>query len=133
MVPSKFPNPASVKPGPRLCDDLLASCTCDWVERFPTHVVAGWPAHAPLIAARRSWQVRDAHFDLAVGKVEAAANPATQARQGETTDDQGDTTPDRVEVKNPENAAESVGVGAACDPVENEQVTPMGFEPMSPP
>lgn len=56
---------AGVKPWPRLFHNLRASCACDWVERFPAHVVAGWLGHSPLIAARHYLQTRDAHFDLA--------------------------------------------------------------------
>ncbi len=64
---------AGVKPWPRLFHNLRASCACDWVERFPAHVVAGWLGHSPLIAARHYLQTRDAHFDMATGAVPAGA------------------------------------------------------------
>ena len=51
------------------------------MERFPAHVVAGWLGHSPLVADRHYLQTRDAHFDLAVGKGEAAANPEHKRAQ----------------------------------------------------
>ena len=117
---------ASVKPWPRLFHNMRASCATDWVEQFPAHVVAGWLGHSPLIAAQHYLQTRDAHFDLAAGKGEAAANPATQARQS-------DPKASEAETQNPQNPAGLVGVGVGCDPVEIEAMTPMGFEPMSRP
>ena len=98
----------------------------DWVERFPAHVVAGWLGHSPLIAAQHYLQTRDAHFDMATRKGEAATNPATQVRPS-------DPTASEVESQDPQNPADLVGVGVGCDPVENEAMTPMGFEPMSRP
>jgi integrase len=116
---------AGVKPWPRLFHNMRASCATDWVERFPAHVVAGWLGHSPLIAAQHYLQTRDAHFDLATGKGEAAAIPATQAHQSDPTAEQAQT-------QNPQNPADLVGAGVGCDPVEREQVTPWGFEPQFP-
>lgn len=111
-----------MKPWPRLFHNMRASCATDWVERFPAHVVAGWLGHSPMIAAQHYLQTRDAHFDLAAGIGEAAANPATQARSRATTADQPD----------PDTGAENavlVGCGAGCDRVESGQVPPEGLEP----
>lgn len=116
---------AGEKPWPRLFHNMRASCATDWVERFPAHVVAGWLGHSPLISATHYLQTRDAHFDMATGAGEAAANPATQARPS-------DPTRARAAAQHPRNPADLVGVGAGCDPVENEQVTPRGFEPLLP-
>ena len=58
---------AGEKPWPRLFHNMRASCATDWVERFPSHAVASWLGHSPLIAAQHYLQVRDAHFDLAAG------------------------------------------------------------------
>jgi integrase len=101
---------AGVKPWPRLFHNMRASCATDWVERFPAHVVAGWLGHSPLIAARHYLQTRDAHFDMAAGVGEAAANPATQARP-RAHNAQHATTPNR------EIPAALVGCGVECDPV----------------
>ncbi len=114
---------ASVKPWPRLFHNMRASCATDWVERFPAHVVAGWLGHSPMIAAQHYLQTRDAHFDLAAGVGEAAANPATQALPS-------GPTASKPKTQNPRNSRELVGVGIGCDPVEYKEMTPMGFEPM---
>lgn len=103
---------AGVTPWPRLFHNMRASCACDWAEKFPGHVVAGWLGHSPLISARHYLQTRDAHFDLATGKGEAAANPATEARPSNTTGEHAKT-------QNPEIPAEMAGVGAGCDPVKS--------------
>ncbi len=119
---------AGVKPWPRLFHNLRASCACDWVERFPAHVVAGWLGHSPLIAARHYLQTRDAHFDLAAGvesaAAKAAAIPATQARTS-------DATASEAKAQNPENPAVLVGCGVGCDPVESEKVGATGLEPVT--
>ena len=119
---------ASVKPWPRLFHNLRASCATDWVERFPAHVVAGWLGHSPMIAAQHYLQTRDAHFDLAagVGGVgAAAANPATYTRPS-------GPTASKPKTQNPQNSRELVGVALRCDPVEYQQMTPVGLEPTRP-
>lgn len=123
---------AGVKPWPRLFHNMRASCATDWVERFPAHVVAGWLGHSPLIAAQHYLQTRDAHFDLAAGvggASEAAANPATHTRPSVP---KGEHAVSGEHAQNPENQGVLVGSGAGCDPVENGQVTPRGFEPLFP-
>lgn len=128
---------ASVKPWPRLFHNMRASCATDWVERFPAHVVAGWLGHSPLIAAQHYLQTRDAHFDLAAGAAgvgEAAANPATQPAANPATHTRArNHTGTHSDAKSPENKPFLVECGVGCDAVENEAMTPMGFEPMSPP
>ncbi len=113
---------AGEKPWPRLFHNMRASCATDWVERFPAHVVAGWLGHSPMIAAQHYLQTRDAHFDLAAGIGEAAANPATHTRLG-------DPTACEPRTQNPEIPAEMVGCGVGCDPVENGAIPPSGLEP----
>jgi hypothetical protein len=45
---------AGHKPWPRLLQNLRASCETDWVERYPTHVVAPWHGHSPKVAAQQA-------------------------------------------------------------------------------
>ena len=52
---------------PRLLQNLRASCETDWVERYPSHVVAKWLGHSPKVAAAHYLMVRDHHFDDVVG------------------------------------------------------------------
>jgi len=72
---------AGLKPWPRLFHNLRASCACDWCERFPAHVVAGWLGHSPLIAARHYLQTRDTHFSAAAGLDEVGAQAAQNQAQ----------------------------------------------------
>jgi integrase len=113
---------ASVKPWPRLFHNLRASCLSDWAERFPAHAVAKLAGHSPMIAVQHYLQTRDAHFDLVTGLNEAAASPATQARQS-------DPKASEPETQNPQISCELVGVGAACDSVETQAMPPEGLEP----
>lgn len=135
---------AGVKPWPRLFHNLRSSCATDWVERFPSHSVAKWLGHSPLIAAQHYLQTRDAHFDLAAGigkaggdgcQTATAANPATHTRQSAPTRDQTRSAAESTKGNKPLKSAGLVPVGVGCDPVEvddqNAAMTPMGFEPMS--
>lgn len=117
---------AGEKPWPRLFQNLRASCEMDWTERFPDHVVAGWLGHSPLIAKKHYMKTRDAHFEMASANGEAATNPATQARQS-------DTTAQQAETQKPQNPRDLVGVGVGCDPVESENMGLIGIEPTTSP
>jgi len=116
---------AGVKPWPRLFHNMRASCATDWVERFPAHVVAGWLGHSPLIAARHYLQTRDAHFNMAAGVGEAAANPATHTRPSGPADE-------HTETQSHENPAALAGCGVGCDPVGSGKMGDTGFEPVTP-
>ena len=113
---------AGLKPWPRLFHNLRASCATDWAERFPSHSVASWLGHSPLIAAQHYLQVRDAHFECAAGLGEAAANPATHARTRGAKRAQA-TSPA------PRDSRELVEVGTVCDAVETARMGGEGFEP----
>lgn len=88
---------ASVKPWPRLFQNLRSSCETDWCERFPAHVAASWVGHSTTIAAKHYLQTRDAHFDMATGKAMAQAgsdgkwaqNPAQHTAANTGNDPQG--------------------------------------------
>ncbi len=63
---------------PRLFQNLRASCATDWVERYPSHVVAKWLGHSPKVAAQHYLMSRDHHFEDVVSgaaKVPAAKGP----------------------------------------------------------
>jgi integrase len=113
---------AGLKPWPRLFHNMRASCATDWVERFPAHVVAGWLGHSPLIAARHYLQTRDAHFDLAAGVGEAAANPAAHPHQSAHT-----RKHENRETRSGNGFLAGCGVG--CDRVETPGMGGEGFEP----
>ncbi len=119
---------AGIKPWPRLFHNMRASCACDWVERFPGHVVAGWLGHSPLIAAQHYLQTRDAHFDLAAGIGEAAANPATNPA---THARSSASTPEQARREKPGKQAVFATGGIACDPVEKGGMGGKGLEPLT--
>jgi integrase len=115
---------AGETPWPRLFHNLRASCATDWAEAFPSHVVAKWLGHSPLIAAKHYLQTRDAHFDLAAGieggeeaAKKAASNPATYARPERVMRAQSPHGQKDREAKNRHISSELVGFGAACDSV----------------
>ncbi len=63
---------------PRLLQNLRASCATDWVERYPSHVVAKWLGHSPEVATQHYLMSRDHHFaDVVNGAVKVP--PATVA------------------------------------------------------
>lgn len=85
---------AGYTPWPRAFHNLRASCECDWVERFPNHVVASWLGHSPTIAAKHYLTTRDAHFSMAAGlDGEPVHIPAQQGGAGER-DDTGEPASD---------------------------------------
>ncbi len=65
-------------PWPRLFQNLRASCATDWVERYPSHVVAKWLGHSPKVAAQHYLMSRDHHFEDVVNGA-AKVPPATAA------------------------------------------------------
>ena len=58
---------AGHKPWPRIFQNLRASCATDWVEQYPSHVVAKWLGHSPKVAAQHYLMSKDRHFEDVVG------------------------------------------------------------------
>ena len=54
---------AGYEPWPRLLQNLRASCETDWVEKYPSHVVAKWLGHSPKVAAQHYLMSREHHFE----------------------------------------------------------------------
>jgi hypothetical protein len=63
---------------PRLLQNLRASCATDWVERYPSHVVAKWLGHSPKVAAEHYLMSRDHHFEDVVSGSVGNALPGQQ-------------------------------------------------------
>lgn len=120
---------AGAKPWPRLFHNMRASCATDWVERFPTHVVAGWLGHSPMIAAQHYLQVRDAHFDLAAGvEVGDHKGDAQSGAHGARNASQHPSA--YVRVGSPDDADEACFVGVArADAPECEAATNVSNDP----
>jgi hypothetical protein len=130
---------AGVEPWPRLFQNLRASCETDWVQKYPAHVAAKWLGHSPTIAAQHYLQVRDAHFQDAIGGGECAAlagGPSGGAESGARTahfEAQQASAPFRSRSHQNTETATTPGVitvsARDTDNCTNEQVGSTGFEP----
>jgi hypothetical protein len=67
---------------PRLLQNLRASCAADWVEKYPSHVVAKWLRHSTKVAAQHDVMSRDHHFEDVVGGGEASPSGGVEMVQG---------------------------------------------------
>lgn len=86
---------AGLSTWPRLFHNLRASCQTDLAERFPAHVVCAWIGNSEAVARAHYLQTTDAHFEKAVGAVEALvpAVPKSDAESdavGSGIESQGD-------------------------------------------
>lgn len=124
---------AGVKPWPKPLQNLRASCACDWAERFPAHVVAGWCGHTPLVAAKHYLTVRDAHFHAAAdidadGGAQRGAPAAHKAARRPTPQKSA-----RVHAlaETPTTQAVADSHGDRRTSAEKRQVGWVGFEPTS--
>ncbi len=116
---------AGLTPWGRTWHNLRASRQTELAATFPLHTACAWIGNTKAIAAGHYLQVTDADWTRATGSAEAAANPATHARPSGPTGEHAQT-------QNPHNPADLVGVGAACDSVENDSMGRAGLEPATP-
>lgn len=65
---------ASLKPWPKLFQNLRASRATELVNEHPAHVAAAWLGHSEVIAAKHYWQVTEEDF-------QRASKPAQNAAQ----------------------------------------------------
>ena len=127
---------ASVQPWPRMFHNLRASCETDWVDQHPAHVVAGWLGHSPTIAARHYLHRLDRHLHAATGiggPESGAKSGAPEAQNAAQQPSASNRTASREHQKVPENKAKTRLPATTCNAVRGAAMTPMGFEPMSPP
>ena len=71
---------------PRLLQNLRASCATDWVEKYPSHVVAKWLGHSPKVAAQHYLMSRDHHFEDVVGTDDSRPEVGANGGQGSPTE-----------------------------------------------
>jgi len=71
---------AGHEPWPRLLQNLRASCETDWVEKYPSHVVAKWLGHSPKVAAQHYLMSREHHFQDVVRGPHETTEPAATTR-----------------------------------------------------
>ncbi len=132
---TKIVTRAGLKPWPRLFQNLRSSRATDWVEVYPSHIVAAWLGHSTAIAAAHYLQVRDHHFDAVIaGNGSHATRHATRATpvealQGAVAVSQAPSLEwmeDEVEA-----VLASQGVATACI-VNNRLLGGEGLEPPTP-
>jgi len=125
---------AGLTPWPRLFHNLRASCAMDWVERFPSHVVARWLGHSPLIAAQHYLHTRDEHFDLAAG-VTGGLEKSDAKSDASVTQKAAQRTSARIRMDSQESSEVLVGAGVTRggardrETTRNEAMGEEGFEP----
>ena len=118
---------------PRIWHNMRASRQTELAAEYPLHTVCSWLGNTALIAAGHYLQVTDADFIRAVGEKSGAESDAVVARNPT----RHGATPSGVERQDVQKTQEKTGfvpVGDRRRPsVENQKVTPTGFEPVSPP
>lgn len=117
---------AGVNPWPRLFQNLRASRQTELEDSFPGHVVCAWMGNSAVVARQHYLQVLDRHFEAALaseGVAQKVAHPGGAPSVTEKT--RGHESPSSV--------ASVQSDSTQCHSVHNEEVTPMGFEPMSRP
>lgn len=118
---------AGLTPWDRPFQALRASRETELADSFPLHVVCAWIGNDENTAKKHYLKVRDTHFDAAVGAVtppgkKVALNPAQQMT---ATGGKARQTAPPAHEKSPEMPISSTNPSFS--------MTPMGFEPMSPP
>ena len=73
---NKIIHRASLKPWPKLFQNLRSTRETELAERYPLHVICAWMGNSQPVAAKHYLQVTDAHFNQA-----AAPNPQPSALQ----------------------------------------------------
>ena len=92
---------------PRLLQNLRASCATDWVEKYPSHVVAKWLGHSPKVAAQHYLMSRDHHFEDVVGGGES--NPSAGADGGQGSQSECDAKCASIATRNATPQASASG------------------------
>jgi hypothetical protein len=82
---------AGVKPWPKLFHNLRSTRQTELTEVYPTHVVCAWLGNSPTVAQNHYLQVRDQHFEMAIGgraNTKAAQKAAQHAAELARTEPQ---------------------------------------------
>jgi len=133
---------AGLKAWPRLFHNLRSTRQTELAQTFPIHVVCQWLGNSEAVAQDHYLQVTEAHFAKAI---ESNTNSGEQAV--DTADTEGkkaaqiaaqqtaeiERNPSQSLLNKSENPPENPGDLAFCGISEDATMTPMGFEPMSPP
>jgi hypothetical protein len=136
---------AGHKPWPPMFQNLRASCATDWVEKYPSHVVAKWLGHSPKVAAQHYLMSREHHFEDVVrgegseqpppefGSAPPAPCCADCSADAVHFADQQGPAPDRTESHETTEPAATTRVTAGSSEVtpftRNGEMAGTGFEP----
>ena len=122
---------AGLKLWPRLFQNLRASRETELAETYPLHVVCKWIGNTAKVAVDQYLQVTEDYFRRAaksgaVETVTALQEPVQQPSAPSRTDSQ------KTEI--PLDSEDLLLVGSReCESVQDWQMTPTGFEPVSRP
>jgi integrase len=119
---------AGLEPWQKLFQNLRSTRQTELTDSTATHLVCGWMGNTTSVAVNHYLQATDEHFAKAIewGQKELAQIVTPQG--GETGGNR--STPQRPA---PSKTLETQPVATGCVSSRDEQVTPMGFEPMSHP
>jgi hypothetical protein len=92
--------------------------------------VCAWLGNSPAIAQAHYLQVTDEHFDRAAAEITEPKKAARNAAQHAADSTRFDPQQPQPEIQNPPDFP---GDSVPYDSLRNLAMTPMGFEPMSPP
>ena len=128
---------AGHKPWPRLFQNLRGSCETDWVDHYPSHQVASWLGHSPLIAVKHYLKHKDLNVQAATGpgiwikKSNAESN--AQVTQN-TTQHQAAPVCTFSQFGTQPLAPYDVvrGLATQCKTLQSETMGDTGFEPATP-
>jgi len=115
---------AGLTPWAKPFHNLRSTRETELAEIFPIHVVCAWLGNSRAVAQDHYLQVTESHFARAVR--EAAQNRAQQGAELTRTDS---FKPNGEKQNRPDLPSDS----ASCDWVQDNPMTPTGFEPVSRP
>lgn len=114
-------------PWPRLFQNLRASRETELTKSYPLHVACKWIGNSPRVAADHYLQVTEEHFES------AAESGAVALQKGVQHVAAGFRTESQEATEGPKGLDVMRSGAAMCETVQDRQVTPTGFEPVSRP
>ncbi len=121
---------AGVATWPRLFQNMRASRETELAQDYPLHVVTAWIGNSAAIAAKHYLQVTDSDFDRAAQSGAESGARALQNAVQQAAARSGRKSQEKAQAAMPQGIAP---IGATpCDIMQNDLVTPTGFEPVLP-
>jgi len=125
---------AGVTPWPKLFQNLRSTRETELAQSYPIHVVCAWLGNSQRVAQKHYLQVTDADFDRAAGGgAESGALGHEKAAQNQAQPTSAvSRQPSQETHKALVNQGLCTVLAKAGEPWQGRQVTPTGFEPVSP-